>query len=65
MTIFHRKYNKRTQSIRTAIQQQRSKELWGRGLFGGWPAALTYFDTLPEGVEGTQFTWDVPYAKIG
>lgn len=65
MTIFHRKYNQRTQSVRTALHQSRSKELWGSGAFGGLPAALAYFDSLPDSQEGTQFTCDVPYAKNG
>lgn len=63
---FHRKYNYKTQTIRVAIQQNKSCELWGRGAFGSsLPAALAYFGELPDNEQGTEFKTEVPYAKNG
>lgn len=65
MPFFHRKANPKTQTIRTAVQQNVSLELWGRGAFGGLPAALAYIGGLGQHEEGTEFTSEVPYAKNG
>lgn len=62
---YHRKANIRTQTIRVAVDQNRSRELWGRGAFGGLPAALAYVGALGAGEQGTQFTTTVPHAKNG
>ena len=64
MRVFHRKANRRTQTISVAVQQNKSRELWGRGAFGGLPAALAYVGHLDRG-EGTEFLTDVPYARNG
>ena len=62
---FHRKANPRTQTIGIAVKQNVSGALWGRGAFGGLPAALAYLGEMAEHQEGTEFTTPVPYAKNG
>ena len=62
---FHRKANPRTQTIRIAVKQNTSCEIWGRGAFGGLPAALAWHGELPDSEEGTQFTTDIPHFKNG
>lgn len=64
-SIYHRKANIRTQTIRVAVKQNSSRELWGRGAFGGLPAALAYLGELGTSEEGTEFTTSVPHAKNG
>lgn len=64
MSVFHRKTNPATQTFRTAVLQTRSRELWGRGAFGGLPAALSYIGPLAQ-EEGTEFACAVPYASNG
>lgn len=63
--LFHRKANPRTQTITIAVQQNKTGELWGRGAFGGLPAALAYVGSIGEREEGTEFTTDIPYARNG
>lgn len=62
---FHRKANPSSQTLRDAVRQNVSKELWGRGAYGGLPAALAWHGKLPSRDEGTEFTTDVPYLKNG
>lgn len=62
---FHRKANPKTQTIRVAVKQNRSGELWGKGAFGGLSAALAYFGELDQDQEGTEFTTAIPFAKNG
>jgi hypothetical protein len=62
---FHRKANRKTQSLRIAIQQNKSRELWGRGAFGGLPAVVAWLGGLPEPEQGTGFATEVPFAKNG
>ncbi len=63
--LFHRKANLRTQTISIAVKQNTSGEIWGRGAFGGLPAAVAFVDALAEDEQGTEFTTPVPYAKNG
>lgn len=65
MSLFHRRANPKTQTIKTAVAQNRSGELWGRGAFGGLPSALAYVGPLAGVTEGTEFTCSVPYARNG
>jgi len=62
---FHRKANPSSQTIRVAVRQNLSGEIWGRGAFGGLPAALAYVGGIPANEEGTEFTTPIPYAKNG
>jgi hypothetical protein len=63
---FHRRANPETQTIRIAVKQNISGEIWGRGAFGGGlPAALAYFGGIAGRQEGTEFTTTVPYYKNG
>lgn len=65
MSSFHRKANGTTQTIRVAVKQNVSRELRGRGAFGGLPAAVAYLGGLSAVEQGTEFTTDVPYARNG
>jgi hypothetical protein len=65
VSSFHRKANRNSQTVRVAIFQNVSRELWGRGAFGGLPAALAFVGNLDPAQEGTEFTTDVPYARNG
>lgn len=47
------------------MRMNKSRQLWGRGAFGGLPAALAYIGPLEDNQEGTEFTTEVPYAKNG
>ena len=47
------------------MQQNVSRELWGRGAFGGLPAAVAYVGGLAADEQGTEFNTDVPHARNG
>lgn len=51
--------------MRVAVHQNVSRELWGRGAFGGLPAAVAYVGGLAAEEQGTEFHTDVPHAKNG
>lgn len=64
---FHRLANPRTQNRRTALNQTRSGEVWGRTPLGGCePTIQAYTGILPPGREGIQFVTEVePTTAIG
>lgn len=65
MDVFHRKANRRSQKLSTAIKQNRNKEMWGRGAYTqGLPAVVAFKGELGQS-EGTEFTTDVPFAING
>lgn len=57
---FNREGNPTTQTDEIAIEQERSREVWGRvPRNGNWPTVEAYPGSLAEGLWGINFTTEV------